>query len=105
MSALADVLQGPAGIKQDLALPAEERGGFEWRARWLMAAHDHQIQPPGDWWTIWLLLAGRGAPTLRAEIPWPAIRDNRLSRACCADDVVLHSVLSASGSFEPVYLR
>lgn len=72
-SALADVLQDPAVIKQYLALPAQERAAFEWRARWLMAAHDHQIQPPGDWWTIWLLLAGRGAGKTRTaaeQLAW-----------------------------------
>jgi phage terminase large subunit-like protein len=25
------------------------------------AEHEHQFAPPGDWWYLWLLLAGRGA--------------------------------------------
>lgn len=32
-----------------------------WRAEWQAKAHPHQVEPEGDWWTIWLTLAGRGA--------------------------------------------
>lgn len=65
MSALAEVLQDPEVQKQYLALPETTRIAFNWRAKWLMAAHDHQIVPSGDWWTIWLMLAGRGAGKTR----------------------------------------
>ena len=42
------------------------REAFNWRTRWLMAAHKHQIEPSGDWWSIWLMCAGRGAGKTRA---------------------------------------
>lgn len=42
------------------------------RIAWLGKAHDHQLLPAADWWTIWLLLAGRGAGKTRtaAEQIW-----------------------------------
>jgi predicted phage terminase large subunit-like protein len=39
---------------------------FNWQAKWYQQAHKHQIEPPGDWWNIWLMLAGRGAGKTRA---------------------------------------
>ena len=54
-------------------LPAAKQAAFAWRAKWLSSAHNHQILPPGDWWTIWLLLAGRGAGKTRTaaeQIGW-----------------------------------
>jgi predicted phage terminase large subunit-like protein len=41
--------------------------------KWLSQAHDHQIVPVGDWWAIWLLLAGRGAGKTRTaaeQVGW-----------------------------------
>ena len=35
------------------------------RAEWLKKAHTYQLPPAGDWWNIWLLLAGRGAGKTR----------------------------------------
>lgn len=42
------------------------------RSKWMAIAKDHQIPPSGDWWVIWLLLAGRGAGKTRtaAEDIW-----------------------------------
>jgi phage terminase large subunit-like protein len=40
---------------------------------WLTRALKHQILPHGDWWSIWLLLAGRGAGKTRTaaeQIGW-----------------------------------
>lgn len=37
-----------------------------WRAR----ALPHQVEPAGDWWTIWALIAGRGAGKTRAGAEW-----------------------------------
>jgi predicted phage terminase large subunit-like protein len=37
-----------------------------WQLAWSRKAHKHQVEPPGDWWNIWLLLAGRGAGKTRA---------------------------------------
>jgi predicted phage terminase large subunit-like protein len=39
---------------------------FNWQAKWYQQAHKHQIEPPGEWWNIWLMLAGRGAGKTRA---------------------------------------
>ena len=46
---------------------------WAWRTGWLSKAHKHQVLPVGDWWTIWLLLAGRGAGKTRTaaeQIAW-----------------------------------
>lgn len=55
----------------DVSHPAEQIA-FARRTKWLIEAHDHQILPAADWWTIWLLLAGRGAGKTRtaAEQIW-----------------------------------
>lgn len=37
-----------------------------WRMAWLAKAHDHQIMPEGNWWSIWMMLAGRGAGKTRS---------------------------------------
>ena len=37
-----------------------------WQSAWYATAHKHQIEPVGDWWNIWLMLAGRGAGKTRA---------------------------------------
>ena len=44
---------------------AVQRAAFIWRMGWLSTAHKHQIVPAGVWWTIWLLLAGRGSGKTR----------------------------------------
>jgi predicted phage terminase large subunit-like protein len=59
-------LRDPEVLKYLEALDEPHLEAFRWRARWLQAAHDHQIVPAGDWWTIWLMLAGRGAGKTRA---------------------------------------
>ena len=63
---MLELLEDPVVLKQYAALPAEQRAVFDWRARWLISAHKHQIEPPGDWWSIWLMCAGRGAGKTRA---------------------------------------
>jgi len=42
------------------------------KAKWLLSRHDYQKLPEGDWWNIWLFLAGRGAGKTRtaAENLW-----------------------------------
>lgn len=70
---LIDVLKDKDVRQQYTMLPAETRAAFDWRTTWLSKAHDHQILPPGEWWTIWLLLAGRGAGKTRTaaeQIGW-----------------------------------
>ena len=73
MSALDDLLSDPEVIRKYKSMPAEYRAAFEWRNKWLLQAHDHQIVPTGDWWSIWLMLAGRGAGKTRTaaeELGW-----------------------------------
>jgi predicted phage terminase large subunit-like protein len=43
-----------------------EQAIIVWQMGWLQKAHDHQIEPAGDWWNYWLMLAGRGAGKTRA---------------------------------------
>jgi predicted phage terminase large subunit-like protein len=70
---LVDILQDPQTRQEYAKLPADYRAAWEWRAKWVMTAHKYQIPPPGDWWDIWLLLAGRGAGKTRTaaeELGW-----------------------------------
>jgi len=50
----------------------EWKAAVKARTKWLTIANDHQIPPSGEWWDIWLLLAGRGAGKTRtaAEDTW-----------------------------------
>lgn len=73
MEEVADILKSEDVRRQYASLPADYRAGFEWRAKWMMTAHKHQIVPAGDWWAIWLLQAGRGAGKTRTaaeQIGW-----------------------------------
>lgn len=68
-----DVLKNPETKKAFMKLPAQQQVAYAWRMKWLSQAHDHQIVPVGDWWNIWLLLAGRGAGKTRTaaeQIGW-----------------------------------
>jgi len=65
MDDLVSLLKDPDVHKQYSLLPPELRAAFDWRCNWLAKAHDHQIMPPGDWWAIYLCLAGRGAGKTR----------------------------------------
>ena len=51
-------------------LPPEHQAAVRARLKWLTIANDHQIPPKGQWWNIWLLLAGRGAGKTRAAAEW-----------------------------------
>ena len=62
---LLEVLADPEVKEQYTLLPEHERAAFDWRTMWVSKAHDHQLLPEGDWWSIWLLLAGRGAGKTR----------------------------------------
>ena len=37
---------------------------------WAAIARPNQLPPPGDWWQIWLLLAGRGFGKTRTLAEW-----------------------------------
>jgi len=62
---LIAALKDPAIQKKYLNLDPVTKATFDWRAKWLATAHTHQVEPPGEWWSIWLLLAGRGAGKTR----------------------------------------
>jgi predicted phage terminase large subunit-like protein len=69
----AELLLDPQVRAKFKALTPEQQAAWAWRAEWLSKAHDHQVVPPGDWWTIWLLLAGRGAGKTRTaaeQVGW-----------------------------------
>lgn len=53
-------------------LPAPNKAAIKARIKWLTMAIDHQLPPKGEWWAVWLLLAGRGAGKTRsaAEATW-----------------------------------
>ena len=65
MNDVVEILKDPATRAQYAKLSPEYRAAFEWRTNWLLKAHNYQITPSGDWWDIWLLLAGRGAGKTR----------------------------------------
>lgn len=56
--------------------PSLNKASPEWQAalkartKWLTIANTHQVPPAGDWWAIWLLLAGRGAGKTRCAAEW-----------------------------------
>ena len=66
MSAIAELLEDPALVEEFSKLHPTEQAVVNWRMEWYQKAHKHQIEPPGDWWNIWLMLAGRGAGKTRA---------------------------------------
>jgi predicted phage terminase large subunit-like protein len=66
MGNLADILRDPKLRDQFAQLPQSHRIAFAWRAKWIMTAHRHQIEPVGDWWSVWLMCAGRGAGKTRS---------------------------------------
>ena len=73
MDELVAVLKDEEIREKFKRLPADRQAAFAWRAGWLTKAHKHQILPEGDWWSIWLLLAGRGAGKTRTaaeQIGW-----------------------------------
>ncbi|MET3838744.1 terminase family protein [Bradyrhizobium sp. OAE829] len=37
---------------------------------WSLKARPEQLAPPGDWWSIWLLMAGRGFGKTRSGVGW-----------------------------------
>ena len=73
MSDILELLQDPE-VKRSFELASPEvKLATAWRLTWLDKAHNHQILPHGDWWSIWLLLAGRGAGKTRTaaeQIGW-----------------------------------
>ena len=67
MSIALDVLLDDKTQKEYSSLSPYQQTVFNWQFKWLNEqALKHQIEPAGDWWNIWLLLAGRGAGKTRA---------------------------------------
>jgi predicted phage terminase large subunit-like protein len=67
------LLADPDVQAQFALLKPEEQVAWAWRAQWLAKAHAHQVVPIGDWWSIWLMLAGRGAGKTRTaaeQVGW-----------------------------------
>jgi phage terminase large subunit-like protein len=73
MSDIAKIVVDPE-VQKHLALASPEyRLAWSWRMAWFATQHPHQTLPPGDWWSIWLMLAGRGAGKTRTaaeQIAW-----------------------------------
>lgn len=51
-------------------LPGDKQAAYEKRIGWLNSANPHQLPPRDLWWSIWLLLAGRGAGKTRCAAEW-----------------------------------
>ena len=67
MSAVADILEDTEYLAQEFAkLSPVDQAVVNWQMKWHKDAHKHQVEPIGDWWSIWLMLAGRGAGKTRA---------------------------------------
>jgi predicted phage terminase large subunit-like protein len=70
---LIETLKDPKFQSAFATLSPEEQIASVWRMRWLTQAHQHQILPHGDWWSIFLCLAGRGSGKTRMaaeQIGW-----------------------------------
>ena len=67
MSAVDAILEDEEYLKEEFAkLKPIDQVAVTWQLNWMQTAHTHQIEPAGDWWNIWLMLAGRGAGKTRA---------------------------------------
>ena len=70
---VTDLLKDPAIREQYTRLEPQAAAAWAWRMMWLTKALKHQILPHDDWWSIWLMLAGRGAGKTRTaaeQIGW-----------------------------------
>ncbi len=56
-------------IKELNKLPLPDLLAYKSRLEWASKRHKHQKPPKGNW-TVWLLLAGRGAGKTRAAAEW-----------------------------------
>ena len=62
MSAVDAILEDQEYLDEEyVKLSPIAQAVVNWQMKWNKDAHDHQIEPMGDWWNIWLMLAGRGA--------------------------------------------
>jgi len=73
VSDIARIVADPETQKHLALASPEYRLAWAWRMSWFKTQHKHQTLPPGDWWSIWLMLAGRGAGKTRTaaeQIAW-----------------------------------
>jgi predicted phage terminase large subunit-like protein len=73
VSDIAKIVADPETQKHLALASPEYRLAWAWRMSWFKTQHKHQTLPPGDWWSIWLMLAGRGAGKTRTaaeQIAW-----------------------------------
>jgi predicted phage terminase large subunit-like protein len=73
MTDMAEILADPEVQASLKAARPEFKLAWAWRMSWFQAQHKHQVLPHGDWWSIWLMLAGRGAGKTRTaaeQIGW-----------------------------------
>jgi predicted phage terminase large subunit-like protein len=67
MSVIDEILADPSFIDEFAQKHPFDQIAINWQLKWIgQDAHKHQIEPSGDWWSIWLMLAGRGAGKTRA---------------------------------------
>lgn len=76
----SQIMADPALLEEFGKLSTKEQAVINWQMKWYRDAHKHQIEPAGDWWNIWLMLAGRGAGKTRAAAEtlgeWAATQPN-----------------------------
>lgn len=72
MGDIAAIFKSEETRKAYNALSEVQKIAYQARTNWLLQAHPHQIMPSGEWFSIWLMLAGRGAGKTRtaAEQIW-----------------------------------
>ena len=62
-----DLLLEDNTLQQEFAkLSTVGKAVINWQMGWLQKAHNYQIEPHGDWWSIFLMLGGRGSGKTRA---------------------------------------
>lgn len=67
MSVVDAILDDEQYLSEEFSkLKPIDQAAINWQLNWMKTAHKHQIEPLGDWWSIWLMLAGRGAGKTRA---------------------------------------
>jgi predicted phage terminase large subunit-like protein len=61
MSIADSILDDPKLLDRFRKLSTIDQIAYAWRLKWLNQSYKHQVEPSGDWWNIWLILAGRGS--------------------------------------------
>ena len=67
MSAVEAILEDQEYLDEEyVKLSPIAQAVVNWQLKWGKEAHNHQVEPAGNWYSIWLMLAGRGAGKTRA---------------------------------------